>query len=253
MGRRSIKSRVGFVAVVFALTAAIALPAALAAAPGSFSPTGSMGVKRNGPAAAPLPDGRVLIAGGNDGGANYLQSAEIYDPATGSFSPAASMGAKRQNPAAAPLPDGRVLIAGGFDGANYLQSAELFALAPRAPFSFRLVGKKLLFTAPVAGTVSVSDAAAKSGASAAKKKKKKKSLSLKTTSAGGGPGTITLALKLTGKAKKLYKSKGKAKVRAKITFTPKGQCAKVMIKSCYDAGTETATLKVKKKKKRKKK
>jgi hypothetical protein len=92
---------------------------------GSFSPTGSMTAPREAAAAAPLPDGRVLVAGGED--PSYLQSAEIFDPATGSFSPTGSMTVERAFPVAAPLPDGRVLVAGGVNySPDYLQSAEIF-------------------------------------------------------------------------------------------------------------------------------
>ena len=43
-----------------------------------------MGTARTGAVAAPLPDGRVLVAGGQDA-ASYLQSAEIF-AATNTFS-----------------------------------------------------------------------------------------------------------------------------------------------------------------------
>ena len=79
---------------------------------------------------ATLPDGQVLIAGG-DGNGGILQSAEVFDPATDTFSPLTASGkTELQTPraaaAAATLPDGQVLIAGGYDGSDYLQTAELF-------------------------------------------------------------------------------------------------------------------------------
>jgi Ca2+-binding RTX toxin-like protein len=99
-------------------------------ASGSFSPTGSMTVPRAEAVAAPLPDGRVLIAGGTYFNGNFfetLQSAEIFDPASGSFSPTGSMTVPRAEAVAAPLPDGRVLVAGGFDfGVGDLSTAEVF-------------------------------------------------------------------------------------------------------------------------------
>jgi Ca2+-binding RTX toxin-like protein len=113
----------------------------------SFSSAGigSMSVPRGGAAAAPLPDGRVLIAGGSffDGSFRSLQSAEIFDPATGTFSPTGSMTAERAESAAAPLPDGRVLVAGGFDNRSSPQtpqSAEIFdpatgSFSPTAPLT----------------------------------------------------------------------------------------------------------------------
>jgi hypothetical protein len=50
---------------------------------GQFSPTGSMGTVREVPTATLLPDGRVLVAGGDDGSStNFspLASAELYQP-----------------------------------------------------------------------------------------------------------------------------------------------------------------------------
>jgi hypothetical protein len=89
---------------------------------------GTMGTARRGAIAAPLPNGRVLVAGGsyNDGVDHYLASAEIFDPATGTFTPASDMGSARVRAAAAPLPDGRVLVAGGNNGPTRLSSAEVF-------------------------------------------------------------------------------------------------------------------------------
>jgi Ca2+-binding RTX toxin-like protein len=116
-------------------------PQASASASGFFSPTGEMSVPREGAVAAPLPDGRVLVAGGRyydrDGeyyAGNYPSRAEVFDPATNTFSSAGvgSMGTPRWAAAAAPLPDGRVLVAGGYyydfgDGTDhFLSSAEVF-------------------------------------------------------------------------------------------------------------------------------
>jgi hypothetical protein len=90
-----------------------------------FSATGSMANSRQLPGAAPLPDGRVLVAGGFSGSA-YLSSAEIYNPATGTFSPTGSMAVQRDGPVAASLPDGRILVAGGVNGSSFLSSAEIY-------------------------------------------------------------------------------------------------------------------------------
>jgi hypothetical protein len=106
-----------------------------------------MSVPRDDPAAAPLPDGRALVAGGFY---DFLfrgcgpvttapddfpgPDAEVFDPATNTFSSEGigAMFVRRSGAAAAPLPDGRVLVAGG---CCYLSSAEIFALGspPSAP------------------------------------------------------------------------------------------------------------------------
>jgi hypothetical protein len=79
---------------------------------------------RQGAIAAPLPDGRVLIAGGADNVA--LRSAEIFDPIEYDFEPVPHLTRyKRVRAMAAPLPDGRVLIAGGSNEVTYAH-AEIF-------------------------------------------------------------------------------------------------------------------------------
>jgi hypothetical protein len=133
---------------------------ALAAGAGSFSATGSMGTARYAAAAAPLPDGRVLVAGGfyDDAlGDHYLASAEVFDPATNSFSSAGigALSVPRHGPVAAPLPDGRVLVAGGdyVDGGgdHYLASAEVFNPATNAftPVGDMSVPRVRAFAAPL--------------------------------------------------------------------------------------------------------
>lgn len=90
-------------------------------ATGTFSPTGSMSAAMDQPVAAPLPDGRVLIAGGWV--QNAVATAEIFDPVTGSFSKAPAMALDFAD-TATPLPDGRVLLAGQDNGGDEL--AELY-------------------------------------------------------------------------------------------------------------------------------
>jgi hypothetical protein len=87
----------------------------------AFVATGSMAVPRNGAVAALLPDGRVLIAGG-DGGQG---SAELYDPRTGRFAPTGSMLKARMDATAVTLTNGGVLVLGGA-GSDVYASAEIF-------------------------------------------------------------------------------------------------------------------------------
>jgi hypothetical protein len=118
--RRRLSTKLTGLTVVLLAIGPLVAPNAAAQAPGSFAPTGSMTVPRAEAVAAPLSDGRVLVAGGVDPTQGHrwavVSSAEIYDPATGSFSPTGSMSTPRGYAAAAPLPDGRVLVAGGWDG-----------------------------------------------------------------------------------------------------------------------------------------
>ena len=100
----------------------------------SFHATSSMSTARENQTATALPDGRVLIAGGEyivSSGFHQLEaisiaSAEVFDPITGRFSPTGSMSAPRVDQTATLLRDGRVLIAGGWDGTEALASAELY-------------------------------------------------------------------------------------------------------------------------------
>lgn len=65
-------------------------------------------------AIARLPDGRILLAGGDNGAGNFASNAvDIYSPATGTSSPVASMGDQRFGATANVLADGRVLVCGG--------------------------------------------------------------------------------------------------------------------------------------------
>jgi hypothetical protein len=107
-------------ALVFAATAS-------ASGSGSFSPTGSLGAARAGPTATLLGDGRVLVAGGTPTFGTYLDSAEVFNPATNSFSPTGPLLNARGFAGAARLPNGKVLIAGGDDALfSTTETAELF-------------------------------------------------------------------------------------------------------------------------------
>jgi Galactose oxidase, central domain len=80
---------------------------------------------RSGHTASLLPDGRILLAGGqNSGGA--INNLEIFDRSSGNFSGAGVMTSARMKHAAVSLQDGRVLLVGGFDGTNPLASSDIF-------------------------------------------------------------------------------------------------------------------------------
>ena len=129
-------------------------------ASGTFTSAGSMEVARDGHTMTLLPDGTVLIAGGEscnvsrgsenrpagaplfDGAQLVYASftpatgsmscgaqltAEIYDPVSGSFAYSGSLNVARYNAAAVRLANGSVLIVGGSDESNPLWSSELYA------------------------------------------------------------------------------------------------------------------------------
>jgi hypothetical protein len=105
--------------------------------------TGPMTTYRDFSPAIPLPDGKVLIAGGQLVGGAADASAELYDPASGTFSATGSMTMPRFAYTATLLSDGTVLIAGGLPYfTTPTSSTELYTppvLVP-SPVLFPLLG-----------------------------------------------------------------------------------------------------------------
>ncbi len=92
---------------------------------GTFAATGSMTSPRQQHAAVLLPNGKVLIAGGDN--SSMLSSAELYDPVASTFAATGSMNSARGYvPTATLLINGKVLIAGGRDAIGAVSSAELY-------------------------------------------------------------------------------------------------------------------------------
>jgi galactose oxidase-like protein len=98
-------------------------------AAGTWSVTGSMHQGRSGvggsedASATLLPDGQVLVAGGENASFNPLSSAELYNPATGKFTPTGSMVFASAGQTATLLNNGQVLMAGGVGGAELYNPA----------------------------------------------------------------------------------------------------------------------------------
>jgi len=109
------------------LTSAEIFDPTLNSGAGAFSATGSLNTARASQTATLLADGKVLIAGGNDGTSN-LSSAEIFDPAGGTFTnTAGSMGSVRLYHSAVRLQDDTVLVTGGWGaGGTTSASAEIY-------------------------------------------------------------------------------------------------------------------------------
>lgn len=86
---------------------------------GSWTPTGSMLTGRYRHTATLLPNGKVLVTGGNVNNSNVigirccLATAELYDPSTGAWTATGSMNAPRVDHWATLLPNGTVLVVGG--------------------------------------------------------------------------------------------------------------------------------------------
>ncbi len=82
-----------------------------AGAPFQFEPTGSLATARVVHTATLLPNGKVLVAGGDN--CETLASAELYDPASGTWTTTGSLATARYGHTATLLPNGKVLVAGG--------------------------------------------------------------------------------------------------------------------------------------------
>jgi N-acetylneuraminic acid mutarotase len=84
---------------------------------GTWSPTGSLNAARDTHAAAALPDGRVLVVGGENWNRGFppgaLSGAEVYDPAAGTWGVIAGLNAGRGRHTATLLNGGEVLVVGG--------------------------------------------------------------------------------------------------------------------------------------------
>jgi hypothetical protein len=98
---------------------------------GTWSPAGSMSVPRYFFAAAPLPDGSALVAGGwpDTGSSSATSSVDVYDLASSSWQAAGPMASRRAAFPMLALGDGRLLAVGGqTEGtdAPSTASAELF-------------------------------------------------------------------------------------------------------------------------------
>ncbi|MGH7993466.1 MAG: Kelch repeat-containing protein, partial [Limisphaerales bacterium] len=97
-------------------------------ATGAWTRTGSMANARSGHTATLLPNGQVLVAGGN-GDDGTLTNCELYDPSTGTWSATGGMNAPRAFHIAALLPNGLALAAGG--DTNNPSTSELYDPATR--------------------------------------------------------------------------------------------------------------------------
>lgn len=89
-----------------------------------FQTTSSLTAGRYHHAATLLPDGKVLVTGGYNGG--QLATVEVYSPTTGTWSTTGSMAETRFVHTTTLLTNGLVLVVGGFGNGGYLASAEVY-------------------------------------------------------------------------------------------------------------------------------
>jgi hypothetical protein len=91
-----------------------------------FTDAGDLNRAREGNTATLLKNGKVLIAGGDNGHAPMIASAELYDPAKHAFTTTGSMKTPRGGHVATLLADGRVLMTGGMDDLKIIAAAEVY-------------------------------------------------------------------------------------------------------------------------------
>ena len=96
-------------------------------ASGTWTEVGDLSTPRAYHTATLLPNGRVLVAGGQDFAVHEKASCELYDPATGTWQTTGSLATKRFVQRATLLPNGQVLVEGGEQfPAIFQSSAELY-------------------------------------------------------------------------------------------------------------------------------
>ena len=88
--------------------------------------TGSMNTARCSHTATLLPNGLVLVAGGQDTSGGDLASAELFNPDTGTWTATGSLNTARAGHTATLLPDGQVLVEAGAGTSDILTSAEVY-------------------------------------------------------------------------------------------------------------------------------
>jgi len=114
--------RVSFPLFILGTALALVQPSA----GGTWTSTANLRIARFHHTATLLPDGTVLVAGGEGDNHAYLAVAELYDPASETWTRTANLALGRWNHTATLLTDGKVLVAGGASFNGALADAALY-------------------------------------------------------------------------------------------------------------------------------
>jgi hypothetical protein len=124
----NLRAKLGLsILTLFCVLVLLAVATRMPARPGKLALTGNTATARFSHTATLLGNGKVLITGGMEKNGVWLDSAELYNPASGRFTTVGKMSTRRAGATATLLANGKVLVAGGNDGSGKsLASAELY-------------------------------------------------------------------------------------------------------------------------------
>ncbi|CAF4158339.1 unnamed protein product, partial [Adineta steineri] len=93
---------------------------------GTWTTTGNITSARIFHTASILPNGKVLVTGGQDRDGIFLNSAELYDPSMSAWTTTSNLTNARYYHTASVLSNGKVLVTDGLGDSGALNSAELY-------------------------------------------------------------------------------------------------------------------------------
>jgi len=98
--------------IIIAAVLVLAMNGVALAASGTWASAASVHTPRDGHTATLLPNGNVVVAGGENNN-QAMASTEVYSPTTGSWITSGNLNTARSNASAVLLPNGSILVAGG--------------------------------------------------------------------------------------------------------------------------------------------